>query len=80
MKHTILMEVILEDNYAIVRLDGERPKEVWGEGYCEYCSEVADALEVIFEKIGNEPVNFIKKEYNCWENYNIEHPEECEEE
>ena len=48
MKHTILMEVILEDNYAIVRLDGERPKEVWGEGYCEYCSEVADALEVIF--------------------------------
>jgi len=79
MKHIILMEVILEDNYAIIRLDGERLKETWAESYCEYCSEVADVLEVIFKKIKDEPVTFIKKEYNLWEDYNAEHPDECEE-
>ena len=80
MKHIILMEIILEDDHAIIHIDGKRPEKVWGGGYCEYCSEVADALQTIFEQIKDEPVTFIKKEYDLWEDYNAAHPEEEEEE
>jgi hypothetical protein len=63
MKNIIKIEVD-KDNNTYITLNGEtiEDKEGWDYSFCETPADVAEAMEMIFQKIQGEDFDFVKVE------------------